>query len=77
MSNVDPAQSTDGLARTCRGFRVYAEFRSKGREVIVQESSLATERHVWVFLEGTAAFDLNEEQARTLRDALSAFLESK
>lgn len=57
-----------------RELHIYAEFRARGRDVVVARSRQPLP-HVWLFLEGTAAFDLNEEQAATLRDALSAFLE--
>jgi hypothetical protein len=67
----------DELKRTERGFRIYAELQVRGRELRVQESSLATDRRVWLFSEEGIAVDLNEAQARTVRDALSAFLEDR
>lgn len=66
---------------TSRGFGVYAEFRDRyNSEVRVQESSLGTERCVWIFCrnpgftESPPAPHLTVEQARTVRDALDAFI---
>lgn len=64
---------------TERGFAVYAEFEHSDYEstapesYTVQESSLATERKVWVG-GGTCRAHLNEAEARMVRDALNEFL---
>lgn len=64
---------------TERGFAVYArvEIGGDGYDPIVdftvQESSLATERRVWVG-KGEHRGHLTEQQARAVRDALSEFL---
>lgn len=63
---------------TPRGFAVYAEFEHRDYRgdapvtVTVQESSLASERKVWLGTE--ARLHLNEEEARIIRDALTEFL---
>lgn len=78
--------------RTERGFaRMEFEFSdyrgTRPRTFSVQESSLATEHKVWVgpdtllIGEGTGAFEstrahLNVDEARQVRDALSAWIES-
>lgn len=71
---------------TARGFAVYTQFPvesydGKPREFSVQESSLATERRVWIGTDDpTNSTDpsdrahLNETEARKVRDALSEFL---
>lgn len=64
---------------TERGFAVFArvEIGGDGYDPIidftVQESSLATERRVWVG-KGEHRGHLTEQQARAVRDALSEFL---
>jgi hypothetical protein len=69
-------------SRTTRGFAVYAEFehmpyypsRTDSDGLFsVQESSLATERKVWVGL-GNDRAQLSETEARIVRDALNEFL---
>lgn len=65
-------------AYTPRGFAIYAEFDHSDYEgdkrslFTVQESSLATERKVWIGKDDRA--HLNEDEARIVRDALSEFL---
>jgi hypothetical protein len=66
---------------TERGFITYDEMRDDhGQDFVVRESSSAAEPKVWLFI--TNADDcqgghlhLNEEQAKNLRDALTAFLD--
>jgi hypothetical protein len=55
-------------------FRIYAEFvDTYGAKVDVRESSLATERRVWIHA-GDGAAHLNVEQAKAVRDALDEWL---
>lgn len=69
-------------SRTPRGFAVYAEFEhmpysspTPGDGIFtVQESSLATERKVWVG-RGNDRAQLSETEARIVRDALNEFLQ--
>lgn len=64
---------------TERGFAVYARVQIGGDgydlivDFTVQESSLATERRVWVG-KGEHRGHLTEQQARAVRDALTEFL---
>lgn len=64
---------------TERGFAVYARVQIGGDgygpivDFTVQESSLATERRVWVG-KAEQRGHLTEQQARAVRDALSEFL---
>lgn len=64
---------------TPRGFAMYTEFEYQDYEsqpittFTVQESSLATERKVWVGA-GSERAHLNEAEARSVRDALHEFL---
>lgn len=64
---------------TERGFAVYARVKIGGDgydsivDFTVQESSLATERRVWVG-KGENRGHLTEQQARAVRDALTEFL---
>lgn len=38
------------MTKTLRGFTIYSEFKdSYGQAVRIQESSSATQRHVWIF----------------------------
>lgn|GEM_PF-4122640 len=67
---------------TERGFTGYAQLEdSYGADVRVQDSSAAEAAHVWIFIEGGQVGDndgsahLNEDQARQVRDALTAFLD--
>lgn len=66
------------VRHTLRGFAMYAEFEHCNYRgdapvtVTVQESSLATERKVWLGTEDR--LHLNEEEARIIRDALTEFL---
>jgi hypothetical protein len=66
------------MEHTERGFAIYARLTdTNGYEVRVQESSSAEERKVWIFCGPIAAGPtphLNEDQARQVRDALTAFL---
>ena len=68
-------------AATPRGFGIYAEIRDKyGAKVRVQQSSLATDDCVWIFADDSPEMDnpsphLNVEQARAIRDGLTAFIE--
>lgn len=65
--------------RTPRGFRLYALFDHRDyhtdlpERYSVQESSLATERKVWVG-SGDRRAHLTEAEARQVRDALTEFL---
>jgi hypothetical protein len=83
-----PATPAAPMRRTERGFAVYEEFSdTKGQEVRVQLSSVATDRCVWIFCkdrEGRDAIEhlgrlqgmsphLNAEQARKVAAALIAF----
>ena len=76
------------MTRTPRGFAVYEEITdTKGQQVSVQMSSIATDRCVWVFChdsQGRSAVEqigqhmgmsphLNAEQARAVAAALIAF----
>ena len=63
---------------TNRGFGItefyYRDYDNTGEQHFsVQESSLATERKVWIG-PGDERAHLNEDEARRVRDALSAFL---
>lgn len=59
---------------TPRGFGLYTRFEDQyGNEVTVQESSLATDRCVWVG-GSPDRMHLTRGQATTLRDALDAWL---
>jgi hypothetical protein len=64
---------------TPRGFAIYADFTqqdyqgSPEQAFTVQESSLATERKVWIG-SGSERAHLNEAEARRVRDALTEFL---
>lgn len=58
---------------TERGFAMYADHPTADGSFTVQESSLATERKVWVGL-GDARAHLSEAEARIVRDALTEFL---
>lgn len=64
---------------TERGFALYAGFDhadyrgDETRFFSVQESSLATERKVWIG-QGDERAHLNEDEARIVRDALTEFL---
>lgn len=66
---------------TPRGFGIYAELTDQhGARVRVQESSLATEACVWIFASDDdhgpdATPHLTVEQARTVRDALTEFID--
>lgn len=63
---------------SARGFMTFDEVPCRGGKVNVRESSLATEECVWIFLdtpEAHTGVQLNEAQARRVRDALSAFIE--
>jgi hypothetical protein len=70
------------IGRTPRGFRLYARFDHRDyhtdlpERYSVHESSLATERKVWVGGEDRKAH-LNEAEARMVRDALSEFLNER
>jgi hypothetical protein len=63
---------------TPRGFVMYADFRHEDHRgphrFTVQESSLATERRVWIGSDDDRAH-LNETEARAVRVALTEFLE--
>lgn len=64
---------------TERGFAIYDEFTDTyGGEVSVQESSIATDCRVWIFVrhyrETGGGAHLNIEQAKRVRDALDAFI---
>lgn len=66
---------------TQRGFITYDEFPdSYGAEIVVRESSLATEDCLWVFTEGggvrgnNGSCHLNAAQAVRLRNALDTWL---
>jgi hypothetical protein len=63
---------------TPHGRAIYDEFTDlNGSRVWVQDSSLASDRAVWVFAQrGDMDTDphLNVEQARRVRDALDAFI---
>lgn len=54
----------------------YEQYRGEGVDILqVQESSLATERKVWVGPHDGHRMHLDENTARALRDALTEFLE--
>lgn len=81
MSESEPPN--DGLRRTARGFRVYAEFvDTYGATVDVVASSLATERRVWLHVrpDGATATvpggnaHLDADGAVRVRDALDTWL---
>lgn len=66
---------------TPRGFAMYEEFTFEAyqgdqspRVFTVQESSLATERKVWIGSSMSNRAHLNVEEARKVRDALTEFL---
>lgn len=60
---------------TARGFAVWARFTDLyGGEFTVQRSSLAREPAVWVGLSIERRGHLSVDQARIVRDALTAFL---
>lgn len=69
---------SDEFPRTTRGFRIFDAFQDRsGRQVTVQESSLATERACWIFLgpgEVGDAAHLTVDQATRLMHALEAFV---
>src|SRR5699024_5217845 len=68
MSTPEPAYVTP------RGFTGYADLTDRyGASLRVQGSSLATEPCVWIFAE-TGSAHLTVEQARTVRDALTNWL---
>jgi hypothetical protein len=76
MTETIPARSV-----TERGFTIYDAFRDQyGADVRLQESSLATERCIWVFSskhgfpDEPASPHLNLAQAERVRDALDAFI---
>jgi hypothetical protein len=62
--------------RTERGFRIYSDFRDRnGKNVRVQASDLATERCVWVQIEGAA--HLTVPMAKKVIKALQDFVDGK
>lgn len=78
---VAPDATHSAPYRTPRGFSMYADFvyrdyqSSDESNFTVQESSLASEAKVWVGVEGSSGrAHLGVDEARAVRDALSAFL---
>lgn len=72
---------TPARSVTERGFTIYDAFADKyGNDIRVQESSLATDRCVWVFAskaghpQEPASAHLTIPQAERVRDALDAFI---
>lgn len=68
-----------GRSATPRGFTIYDQLTdTHGCRVRVQQSSSALSDCAWVFCEAADGSDasphLNVEQARRVRDALSAFI---
>lgn len=65
---------------TARGFGMYADFQYSDyrgepvRKFTVQESSLATERRVWIGAD-TERAHVTVEEAIIIRDALTEFIE--
>lgn len=76
MTETIPARSVTG-----RGFTIYDAFRDHyGADIRLQESSLATERCIWIFSnkhgfpDEPASPHLTVEQAERVRDALDQFI---
>lgn len=71
VGTYDTTPTPRGFAALRLQVRNYAE--DDARTFTVQESSLATERKVWIGREGDRAH-MNEAEARAVRDALNQFL---
>ena len=74
--------SKGAIARTGRGFPIYADFEDTYKaQVRVIESSSAERNCVWVFIDdgeikdNDGAAHLTRKQAKKLRNALNAWLE--